>query len=144
MPTAPAQHKTMKPSEEALIGQRLVRLTRADKAVAVREMKWRDALAFIDLLSKSLGKVLTVSEEGKVVFDVDKLPALVTESTVLTDYLLTKSVDLKPEEVGDLAAADALELLSVAIELNLNDDLLGKVKGIAAKVGAMFAPARAT
>lgn len=130
----------MNPNEEAVKGQRLVRLEAAGIAVTVREMRWKAALGFLDLMGKSIGGLLVVGEGGKVAFDASNLPKLVSESTVLTDYVLKNCVSGEVN-VDELGTGDALTLLSAAIDLTLNEDTLGKLKLIGGKVTAAFQPA---
>lgn len=122
-----------------MTGQRLVTIkTPKDRTVAVRELRWGDAIGFIQLLSAELSGLVGVDANGRAAIDSTKIPELVRTSSALTDYLVEKSTDITPVELRDSSASDALEVIDAALEVNLNDTLLGKLRKVGARVMGAF------
>lgn len=105
--------------------------------VLVTELKWRDAITFLRLISTSLGGM--INESGKFQMNSDSIAKLVAESDVLSTHLVTKTTELTPEQFGDLPARDALEILHVSLSINLSPDILGKGLAVGKVISGAFA-----
>lgn len=100
----------------------------SQRTITVREMRWKDAVAFAEKLSGLLGQF--TSPDGRLVITPERIAAAITSSGALATDLVSRSGGMSPEEVGDLAPAQVLELLAAALEVNLHPDLLGKARRV--------------
>ncbi len=126
---------------ETVIGQRQIVVPGLDLPVTVREMKWGDAIAFVRLLSKELAGLIGVDAAGRASLNLGKLPEIVASSDTLTTALVTASTGLTPEALASLPASSALEVLEAAVDMNLTEALLGKLRRIGGKVAGAFGAA---
>src|SRR5688572_12994945 len=91
----------------------------------VREMNWRDGMAFLGMIGKYAGEIVTMSEGGqtKVSVDLGKLPGLIANVKELGDFLMTKSTGRDQKEIDELTFKEALGIINGAVELNLSEEL---------------------
>jgi hypothetical protein len=104
----------------------------------VKEMNWRDGMAFLGLIGKHASEIGIESSGGKVALDFAKLPALIGNVKELGDFLLTKSTGREQAEIDALSFKEAVALMDAAVELNLSEELLQRGKSVAGRVGAAF------
>lgn len=102
-----------RPTTEVRLGQ---------ESVAVRELAWPDAFEFLGRLSRHAGQLLDA--QGKLTFTFDKLADLVSQTQELSEFLLLKSTGRDQTWLRGLPFSQGLELLAVALEVNLTEDLL--------------------
>ena len=88
-----------------------------ERTITVREMRWKDAVAFAEKLSGVIGQF--TSTEGRLVVTAERIASAVTSSGTLATDLVSRSCGLSPDEVGDLAPSQVLDLLAAALEVNL-------------------------
>jgi len=110
-----------------------------ERTVTVREMRWKDAVAFAEKLSGVIGQF--TSTEGRLVVTAERIASAVTSSGALATDLVSRSCGLSPDEVGDLAPAQVLDLLAAALEVNLHPDLLGKARRVGQSLQAALGSA---
>ncbi len=98
------------------------------ETVVVREMRWKEAIAFTEKLS-GLAREFT-EPDGRLVVTPEKLGAVIARSGDLATQLLERTTGLGRETLDDLRPVEVLDLLAAAIEVNLHEDLLGKARGV--------------
>lgn len=114
----------------------------ASRSVNVNELKWPDALNFGRLLAERVSNLIAVNEAGQPVFDMAKIREAIPMSGELAEFLVTRATGLKPEEIAQLHTSDFLELLAVAMEVNLSEEVLGKFKRVAGIAQRSFGAAK--
>lgn len=122
----------MNPELELLNSARTVRI--GDETIEVRELRWVDALGFLDKLAGSIGHVLGtqgVNADGTLRLNADRLKEAVLSSGELASLLLIKSTNLPQERLAELPTSHALALLEAAVQINFREDLLGKCRAVA-------------
>lgn len=122
---------------QLVVGETSIRV--GDQSLTVREMRWPDAIQFFSKLSKMVGSMVEQSPEGRLTFDMAKLPDAIMESSEIGEFLIAKTTELTVEQIQQLPARCALDVLSAAIEINLNQEVLGKFKRIGAVITEGFA-----
>lgn len=122
--------KILFPDREVKIG---------DETIKVRELKWAETLAFLKELGGYIGNVMDA--KGEVQVSPSTIANLVASSEGLTVSLLTKATQMDANRIAELPMSAVLELVDVALELNLSDDLIAKGKSIAGRF-QKFAGAR--
>jgi len=104
--------------------------------IEVREIKWRDAVQFLQELSKQAANFIT--PQGNLQLSADNLPSVVIQSASLIDLLLTKSTGKDSAWINDLNPHDVLVLIDAAIELNASPELFARGKTVAGRLKAVF------
>jgi len=114
-------------------------LTIGGEQIAVRELRWAEALEFLKKLSGHVGALIKVGADGSVrtSLDLANLAALITGTDDLASHLATKSTGKDAAWFGALSVTDALTVLDTALELNLNDALLKKVGALGRRLSAV-------
>lgn len=103
------------------------------ETVEVRELRWVDALAFLDKLATGIGLVLgtqSVGPDGTLRLNAERLREAVFSSGELASSLLTKATGLPQARLDTLSASQALALLEAAVEVNFREELLGKCRAV--------------
>ena len=101
--------------------------------VQVRELRWLDALQFLQKLAAGIEQVVgsqAVGADGTVRLNADRLREAVLSGGDLANTLLAKATSLPQARLESLSASQALTLLGAAVEINFREDLLGKLKGV--------------
>jgi len=122
----------MNPELELLDPVRIVRI--GQETIEVRELRWVDALAFLDKLAGSIGLVLGtqgINPDGTLRLNADRLKEAVLSSGELASLLLAKATSLPQERLEQLPASHALALLEAAVQVNFREELLGKCRAVA-------------
>lgn len=115
------------------------------RTVTIRRMAWKPAQEFLGQLAKLLSATgpAAASTEGGLVALAARLPELLGQSEALVAHLLRHSTDLDPALVDQLDAGIVLELVRLAVEVNLDAEVKNSSAGIvAAVVGPVPAPAK--
>ncbi|MCZ7640020.1 MAG: hypothetical protein M5U12_30585 [Verrucomicrobia bacterium] len=99
-----------------------------NETVTVREMRWKDAIAFTEKLSGLMGQF--TEPDGRLVVTPEKLGAVIARSGDLATELLERATGRGREFVDDLRPVEVFSLLAAAVEVNLHEDLLGKARGV--------------
>jgi hypothetical protein len=105
--------------------------------VEVREMRWPDALAFLQALGKEVGQVMTTT--GNISFTPDKLPDIIGQSGALIEHLICKATGRDAAWLNTLTTGEMLDLLDAAVELNVSPELFARGKAVADRVKKVFA-----
>ncbi len=103
--------------------------------VQVRELRWLDALQFLQKLAGGIEQVVgtqAIGPDGTVRLNADKLREAVLSGGELANTLLAKATGLPQARLDALSASQALSLLQAAIEINFREELLGKLRGVGA------------
>jgi len=103
--------------------------------VQVRELRWLDALQFLQKLAGGIEQVVgtqAIGADGTVRLNADKLREAVLSGGELANTLLAKATGLPQARLDALSASQALSLLQAAIEINFREELLGKLRGVGA------------
>ncbi len=98
------------------------------QTVTVREMRWKEAVAFTEKLSGLMGQF--TEPDGRLLVTPEKLGAVIARSGDLATQLLEHTTGLPRETLDDLRPVEVLDLLAAAIEVNLHEELLGKARGV--------------
>ena len=101
--------------------------------VQVRELRWLDALQFLQKLAGGIEQVVgtqAIGPDGTVRLNADKLREAVLSGGELANTLLAKATGLPQARLDALSASQALSLLQAAIEINFREELLGKLKAV--------------
>ncbi len=109
-----------------------------NETVTVSELKWADALGFLKQLSGHMAAFVTA--DGKLKIDVAELGKVVASSEDLAVSLIAKATGHDADWVNNLPLSVVLDLVDVALELNLSDDLLAKAKKIGGRFKAAAPP----
>ncbi|MCZ7635756.1 MAG: hypothetical protein M5U12_06745 [Verrucomicrobia bacterium] len=96
--------------------------------VTVREMRWKDAVAFTEKITGLMGRF--IEPDGRLVVTPEKLGAVIATSGDLATELLERATGRGREFFDDLRPVEVLELLAAAVEVNLHEDLVGKARGV--------------
>lgn len=116
----------------------------AMRPVTIRRMAWKPAQEFLGQLAKLLAATGSgaAPAEGGLAALAARLPELLGQSETLVAHLLRHSTDLAPALVDELDAGIVLELVRLAVEVNLDAEVKNSSAGIvAAVVGPVPAPA---
>lgn len=127
---------------KVLIGASLVLIPNEDgsgsRSVEVRELRWASALQFIQMLAEHVAGATKPDEQGRPVFNLDRVKELVPGTAALAQFLVERTTGLKPAEIECLPTSAFLEILAVAMEKNLSEDLVGKFQRVAGVVTRTF------
>jgi hypothetical protein len=118
-----------------------------DEQIEVREMRWVDALAFLDKLAGSLEQVIgsqSIGEDGSLRLNGEKLREAVLSGGDLANTLLSRSTGLPQERLDQLTASQALTILEAAVAINFREHLLGKFQAVGKSLQGMLTVARPT
>ena len=116
--------------------------------VRVRELTWKKYLWAIRRVTTSAIPVIAgkdgsinVAEIGKINIDVQKVLNALLEQEETVTVVLKDSIaeeDQKDLDVDQLSARDTMALLTVVVELNLSEEVLGAGKELAVRMAAVF------
>lgn len=107
-------------------------VTLGEKRVNINELTWPKMMAFLKIIGRGISHLITNTEKGvKVDFDKEKIVEIVSASEDAVSFLLENATSLTPDEVNKLGVRDCLRVLKPVIELNLSQEILGEVKGLA-------------
>ncbi|MBE7502730.1 MAG: hypothetical protein HS113_21090 [Verrucomicrobiales bacterium] len=98
------------------------------ETVTVREMRWKDAVAFSERLSGMMGQF--TEPDGGLSITPSKLGAVIARSGSLATELLERATGKEREFLDELRPVEVFELLAAAVEVNIHEDLLGKARGV--------------
>jgi hypothetical protein len=101
--------------------------------VHVRELRWLDALQFLQKLAAGIEQVVgaqAVGSDGTVRLNADRLREAVLSGGELANTLVTKATGLPQAHLDGLSASQALALLDAAVRINFREELLGKLRGV--------------
>ena len=107
------------------------------ETVQVRELRWLDALQFLQKLASGIEQIAgmqTVGPDGTVRLNADRLREAVLSGGELANTLLSKATNLPQARLDGLSASQALLLLDAAVRINFREELLGKLRTVAAAV----------
>ncbi len=114
--------------------------------VEVRELRWVDALGFLQTLAGGIEQVVgtqAIGADGSVRLNAEKLREAVLSGGELANTLLVKATGLPHARLESLSASQALSLLETAVELNFREEVLGKLRKVGAALrGTLTATAR--
>lgn len=103
-------------------------------------MGWLKAIQFGEALCGFIGELTTGDAiqlgTNAVSVDAESLTRLVLKSGDLANRLIRDATGLANEELGKLRPVDALEVLGVAAELNITEELLGKAREVGQRIAA--------
>lgn len=135
---------------EILFPNKEIKLNK-NESLTVKELEWNEGLEFVRELSKQmsivteLANAVMASKDGKT-FSVQPgtIASLITGSADLAGSLVRKATGLDDEGMKKLSMSKGLEVLDLALELNLTNELLEKGKKIAGRLQSFAAggPAR--
>lgn len=107
------------------------------EVVQVRELRWVDALQFLQKLAAGIEQIAgtqSLGAVGTVRLNADRLREAVLSGGELANTLLVKATSLPPARLDSLSASQALVLLQSAVRINFREELLGKLKAVGAAV----------
>lgn len=107
------------------------------EVVQVRELRWVDALQFLQKLAAGIEQIAgtqAAGPDGTVRLNADRLRDAVLSGGELANTLLAKATSLPPARLESLSASQALVLLQAAVRVNFREELLGKLKAVGAAV----------
>lgn len=130
---------------KVLIGKTTILIPATDGGTAtsldVRELSWPDAMQFMRMLGEHVATLIQMDREtGRPVFDFQKLKEAIPATTALADFLVQRATRQTPEQVAQWSVSTFLEVLAVALELNLSEELLGKFRRVSEVVARVFGP----
>lgn len=106
------------------------------KTVQVRELAWPQALKLCRLLADHVTKF--VDADGRPIRATgDILARLVLSIEEVGPFLIANATDLTPEEIQRLPASGAIGIISAAITLTLNEEVITMGKQVAERLGAV-------
>lgn len=108
-------------------------ITIADgRTVTVRRMTWKA----MRLMLRQLGQDIDAlpRKEGRIVL-LDNLPLVIANSEILAQMVITESTGVKPEELDQMDALSASELLRASVEINFDAEFGTTVGQIMGHVG---------
>jgi hypothetical protein len=111
------------PNREVAIGEEKIKVT---------ELAWPDALAFLRELGTYIGKL--IDEKGEVRMDVGMLTELVMGTESLSALLLEKTTG---RDAKSFPLSHALDVLKVAIELNVTPEIIARGKALAGSLSKL-------
>lgn len=103
------------------------------QAVTVRELAWPDMLQFTGLLTRELEPVPDLIRGLKS--NAEVIEKIIPIADRIGPWLVERSTGLSPVDMG---ATDFLRLLTAAVELSINDDLITVGKAMAARFRPML------
>lgn len=107
-------------------------LTLADgRTVEVRRMTWRAMRFFLRQLAKDVAEF--PRNDGRIVL-FENLPAVIAKSDVLAQMIITGSTGIGAEELDQLDALSASELLRLGVEVNFDQEFAAAVAGITEQI----------
>jgi hypothetical protein len=111
-------------------------------------MRWKATRQFLKLFGNAYtdfikGAMSSGLAENQKLAIVSQLPELIAQSDVLSAFLVTSATDLTAEQLDALDGLVASEVLRVALEVNLDDEIKNSFAGIGAAVAALM-PAKKT
>jgi hypothetical protein len=111
--------------------------------IEVRRMRWKPAREFLALFGRAYTDFIKAAMsaglgENQKLAIVAQLPDLIAQSDVLSGYLITAATELTAEQLDALDALVASEVLRVALEINLDDEIKNSFAGIGAVITAMM------
>jgi hypothetical protein len=111
--------------------------------IEVRRMRWKATRQFLKLFGNAYtdfikGAMEGGLEENQKLAILAQLPNLIAQSEVLSTYLVTNATDLTAEQLDALDGLLATEVLRVALEINLDDEIKNSFAGIGAAIVAMM------
>ena len=107
-------------------------LTIADgRTVEVRRMSWKSMRFFLRQLSRDIAEF--PRSDGRIVL-FENLPAVIAKSDVLAQMIITGSTGIGAEELDQLDALSASELLRLGVEINFDADFAAAVAGITEQI----------
>jgi hypothetical protein len=106
------------------------------ETVEVRELRWPEALGFLEELAKQAGQFLT--SDGRLTFQADQLSRIIQESGGLVEYLVTKATGKDSGWLNARTPVEVLEVLQAAIELNVSPELFARGKALAGRLQSVF------
>jgi hypothetical protein len=106
------------------------------ETIAVRELNWRDGTAFLQSLAVAVAELLDA--KGEFVPSAASFGNLITNSTELTEQLIAKATNKDATWLAERTMAEVLQLLNIALELNLNAELIARGKSLAERVRGAF------
>lgn len=107
-----------------------------NETVTVREMRWKDAVAFTEKLSGLMGQF--TEPDGRLMVTPEKLGAVIARSGDLATELLERATGKGREFLDELRPVEVFSLLAAAVEVNLHEDLLGKARGVGQALSKVF------
>lgn len=107
-----------------------------DETVTVRELTWKEYLHVIRELTSTVFTFIT--DKGAIEWKKDRIVDALMKQEGLLDWVLQKSTDRPGEWVASLKATHMLRLLEAIIDLNLNEDIVGRGKAVAGRIGQVI------
>lgn len=101
--------------------------------VHVRELRWLDALQFLQKLAAGIEQIVgtqALGADGTVRLNADRLREAVLSGGELANTLLVKATGLPQTHLDGLSASQALALLDAAVRINFREELLGKLRAV--------------
>lgn len=101
------------------------------ETVVVRELKWKDALEFLNQLGGFLGAL--IDNKGTLRVNISAFADLIKSTSSLSAMLVCKSAAKDEAWLDTLSLGQMLELLDTALALNLSEEIIAKGKKIAGR-----------
>lgn len=108
----------------------------AGEEIKIHELNWRDGTAFLQRLATAAATI--VDKDGTFTPSAHSFAALVTNSTDLTESLVLGATGRDKAWLQERTMAEVLQLLNIALELNLNAELIARGKSLADRVRGAF------
>jgi hypothetical protein len=110
--------------------------------ITVQEMRWPDAVDFFNRLASGIS--LFLDEKGQVSINPKAITQMVTSSAELSTLLILRSTGKDEAWLKQIGVCAALDVLDLALELNLSEELIAKGKKLAGRVKDAFTNQRAS
>jgi hypothetical protein len=118
---------------------------RGDAVVIVRELDWSAAMEFLSLVASHGRDIIgPVADAGGDLGSIKRAlfaqaPALVSRVRELGDYLIAHALE-DPQALAGRGVGEVLQVLRVAIEINLSPAVLEAADALGKSVGAALLP----
>ncbi len=107
--------------------------------IEVHEMAWPDALDLFNDLGSMASEF--VGPDGRIKPNGEIAKALAAAGKDVVGKILKNSTDLKPEDIQWLPVSAVVLVVSAALELTLNDEVLNAGNAVAGRIRGAFRPA---
>lgn len=119
------------------IKQRRITVPTDGGDVVVRRMRWKASREFMLALASQIRAVGLIGRVDLTVL-LAKVEELIKSTERLVEMLVSSTTDLEPAQIDDLDLLELAQVIDVAIELNLGDDLKNCWTGIGRRIRALM------
>ena len=118
--------------------------------VTVRDLPWPAMKQFMDRLSRHVKALIAETVRTAAVSEgpaaaatlgagfLEQLPALITNSVELAEYLVTKTTNRDAAWLQDISSTEFMALLDASLEVVFNDELVKMGKAAGGRVAVAF------